>query len=326
MILIFTDEFEPATDYVIEWLNYYKATFLRLSPESKIAFVEFNSDDNCIKFSYKGETYTTKEFLSIWYRRGFFPFDTDTIDFLIKKKERKEIVNFAFFEIERAKEFFHYIFEEKPRLGSFFKKELNKLITLQVAKNIGIQIPETIITDSAKGLKNFDAQKKRTITKTIGSGLHYSTKNYVLQNFTEPINRNEIKKLTVKTLITLLQEGIEKKYELRIFFLGKKFYPMAIFSQDTVSSKYDSRRNINNIVPRMVPYRLPKIIQGLLRKLISTLKLDSGSIDMIVTPQLNYIFLEVNPLGQFNYLSVACNYNLEKKIAEHLINLKNEKK
>lgn len=42
---------------------------------------------------------------------------------------------------------------------------------------------------------------------------------------------------------------------------------------------------------------------------------------MVFTKKEEYIFLEVNPVGQFNMTSVPCNYNLEKIIAQKLVNL-----
>jgi hypothetical protein len=46
--------------------------------------------------------------------------------------------------------------------------------------------------------------------------------------------------------------------------------------------------------------------------------LTSGSLDVVLTTQYEYVFLEVNPIGQFEQVSVPCNYNLFKTIAEIL--------
>ncbi len=50
------------------------------------------------------------------------------------------------------------------------------------------------------------------------------------------------------------------------------------------------------------------------------LDLNCGSIDMIVNTKNEFIFLEVNPVGQFGMVSEPCNYFLEKKVAEFLLN------
>ena len=54
------------------------------------------------------------------------------------------------------------------------------------------------------------------------------------------------------------------------------------------------------------------------------LNLDNGSIDIILTPDKEYVFLEVNAVGQFGMVSVPCNYFLEEKFADFLIKKHND--
>ena len=54
--------------------------------------------------------------------------------------------------------------------------------------------------------------------------------------------------------------------------------------------------------------------------------LETGSLDLIYSKTGQYYFLEVNPGGQFSMVSIPCNYNLEKKVAEYLINMSNNGK
>jgi glutathione synthase/RimK-type ligase-like ATP-grasp enzyme len=53
---------------------------------------------------------------------------------------------------------------------------------------------------------------------------------------------------------------------------------------------------------------------------MTDLCLDTGSIDIVRTTDGRYVFLEVNPVGQFGMVSVPCNYNLELKVAKYLAN------
>ena len=46
--------------------------------------------------------------------------------------------------------------------------------------------------------------------------------------------------------------------------------------------------------------------------------INTGSIDLIYSLSNEYVFLEVNPQGQFDWLSKNCNYYIEKDIAELL--------
>ncbi len=94
---------------------------------------------------------------------------------------------------------------------------------------------------------------------------------------------------------------------------------MGIFSQNNSKTKEDFRNYDQNLPNRNVPIKLPLDIEGKLKKLMKKLNLNSGSIDLIYTIDNKYVFLEVNPVGQFGMVSFPCNYNLEKKIAEFLI-------
>jgi hypothetical protein len=49
------------------------------------------------------------------------------------------------------------------------------------------------------------------------------------------------------------------------------------------------------------------------------LRLETGSIDLIHTPDGRDVFLEVNPVGQFGMVSIPCNYGLERKVADLLM-------
>ena len=100
------------------------------------------------------------------------------------------------------------------------------------------------------------------------------------------------------------------------------FYSMAIFSQNDEKTKLDYR-NYNREKPnRNVPFQLPEKIETLARKFMEQSQLDTGSIDFIVDEKGEFIFLEVNPNGQFDWLSNNCNYYIEKKIAKYLSNEK----
>lgn len=74
---------------------------------------------------------------------------------------------------------------------------------------------------------------------------------------------------------------IDKKYEIRTFYLKGKFYSMAIFSQNDSKTVVDFR-NYNIEKPnRTVPYNLPKSITHKISQLMRNLEMNCGSIDLI---------------------------------------------
>ncbi len=113
-------------------------------------------------------------------------------------------------------------------------------------------------------------------------------------------------------------EYIEKAYEIRVFILGDKLFSMAIFSQKNEQTKTDSRKYDYHNPNRMVPYLLPNLIERKLKALFKQLSLGTGSVDLIKSKNNEYYFLEINPDGQYGFMSETCNYNLDYEIANYL--------
>jgi glutathione synthase/RimK-type ligase-like ATP-grasp enzyme len=65
---------------------------------------------------------------------------------------------------------------------------------------------------------------------------------------------------------------------------------------------------------------MPTEIEDKIIKFMKKVGMISGSLDVLVSTDKKYYFLEVNPIGLFAQVSQPCNYYLEKKVAEYLIN------
>jgi ATP-GRASP peptide maturase of grasp-with-spasm system len=214
-------------------------------------------------------------------------------------------------------DFFHYFTKKNKCLGNFFNSNINKLICLDIAKECGLETPDTLIISDIQKVQKFKDTHNQIITKGIQESASFTTKLYYLQNYTEEIFEYESSKF-VEFFPTLFQQKLEKDYELRIFYFYGEFYSMAIFSQLDTQTQIDFRK-YNDIKPnRTVPYTLPINIANNLRQFMNKIDLNTGSIDMVVTKGKRYVFLEVNPVGQFGMVSNPCNYYLEKKITECL--------
>jgi len=133
------------------------------------------------------------------------------------------------------------------------------------------------------------------------------------------VREDAVAALPETVLPTLLQAMVDKAWEVRAFYLAGELHAMAIFSQHDQQTAVDFRRYNRTRPNRAVPYRLPGEVQEQLRALMRELQMDTGSLDLVRTPDGRHVFLEVNPAGQFGMVSHRCNYRLEKKVAEHLI-------
>lgn len=185
---------------------------------------------------------------------------------------------------------------------------------LLIAQKYGLTIPKFIITNN---LDNLDSENY--ISKPLSEATHFLTKNFVYTMYTK-----KIRSIKEKFLPSLFQENIQKKYEIRSFFIENTFFSMAIFSQNDKQTQVDFRKYNFNKPNRNIPYKLPTEIEDKLKKLMNELQLKTGSIDIIKGNDGEYYFLEVNPVGQFGMTSKPCNYNIEKVISNILYKKLNE--
>ncbi len=94
------------------------------------------------------------------------------------------------------------------------------------------------------------------------------------------------------------QEYIPKAYEVRLTVIGQKLFPVAIYSQGSDYSKVDFRRyDFENVAYEHVD--LPEDTAKRISSLIQSYGLEYAAVDLIRTPDGEYVFLEVNPNGQY---------------------------
>ncbi|KAB8061236.1 hypothetical protein GCN74_05955 [Janthinobacterium sp. FT14W] len=96
------------------------------------------------------------------------------------------------------------------------------------------------------------------------------------------------------------QEYIAKQYELRITVIGKQLFAARLYSQDDARTAIDSRDMSAPI--RYEAAALPEEIRQRCLDFVHSYGLEYGALDLIVTPQGEYVFLENNPVGQFLYV------------------------
>jgi len=210
------------------------------------------------------------------------------------------------------------VLEEKGMIGNFSMGTPNKLFILKEASNSGLKIPNTLITSEKEIAKSF-VLKHKVVIKPIKDAIPVTIGKKIHRPFTKVIDSRFIEKLENTFFPTKFQEAISIAFELRIFFIENHFFTMAIYSEGKKSKTILDWRHQHIEGNRYVPYKLPMDIKIKIKILLKKIKINSGSIDMIVTPANEFYFLEINPTGQFNFLSEYTNSYVEKLIAYKLI-------
>lgn len=116
----------------------------------------------------------------------------------------------------------------------------------------------------------------------------------------------------------ILQQYIPKDLELRVTVVGEQVFACAIYSQEHDAIREDWRRQRVDQL-RYEPYTLPVEIEGLCKQLVKKLDLEFGCIDLILTPEGRFVFLEINPLGQWLWIEEKTGLPIADGIADLLI-------
>lgn len=202
---------------------------------------------------------------------------------------------------------------------SVYRRLDSKEEQLKIADKIGLKIPETAITNNPEEARQFVLKHKNVVAKMqTGFAIYEDGIESVV--FTNVINEEKLEELDTLLYCPMqFQRKIEKKKELRITIVGRDVYAFEIDSQQSEKAKIDWRKDGVNLIDKWIPTELPTDIEAKLLELLDVYNVDYGAIDMIVSPEDEYYFIEINSAGEFFWLDNLTEENqISKSIADLL--------
>lgn len=184
------------------------------------------------------------------------------------------------------------------------KRANTKLYQLQLARAIGLMIPRTLCSNCPVDIRAFikKYQKYGVIYKPLCPGFWFEEGHQTRISYTSLVTLKQLPKDDLLQLTPgIFQPFIRKKYELRVTCFGSHCVAVKIHSQESKWGKWDWRCMPDETL-KLSPYALPKSVEFQLRALMKALGVVFGCIDMIVTPEGDYVFLEINEQGQFLWI------------------------
>lgn len=188
---------------------------------------------------------------------------------------------------------------------------------LSVAKSIGLSIPRTLVTNDPAAIRAAFEQFHSMVVKPVRSG-------YLIQEgrdfsiFTSRVLEEHLTEVASAHLSpAIYQELIPKKFDLRVTVVGQRLFTAAIDSQTDPEAEIDWRQTKNPNLPHY-PGSLPEHVSASLIELMASLRLAFGAIDMIQTPDGEFVFLEVNPSGQWLWIDEKLSFGISDAIAAWL--------
>ncbi|MDV7698102.1 MvdD family ATP-grasp ribosomal peptide maturase [Chryseobacterium soli] len=190
---------------------------------------------------------------------------------------------------------------------------------LKIADKIGLKIPETCLTNNPEDARQFIIKHKNVVAKMqTGFAIYEDGVESVV--FTNVIGEDKLEELDSLLYCPMqFQKKIEKKKELRITVVGQDVYAFEIDSQQFEDAKVDWRKDGVNLIDKWVRTELPADVETKILELLNVYNVDYGAIDMIVSPEDDYYFIEINAAGEFFWLDNLTEDNLiSKSIADVL--------
>lgn len=177
---------------------------------------------------------------------------------------------------------------------------------LAIASRLGFRIPDTLISNDPEEVRAF-------FTKLGGKMIHKPMGLPFWDNADGSGTASRTSRITAEQLAgdyairgcpAIYQELIEKAYELRVTVMGDRVLAAAIDSQRdgvTVDWRCEGGRGMSNLHGTELDGALAQRCVALCREL----GLAFGTIDLVVMPHGEPVFLEINCAGQFLFKEVA---------------------
>jgi hypothetical protein len=182
----------------------------------------------------------------------------------------------------------------------------NKILQLRLARQHGLCIPRTLITSSPERAKDFVTTGGQFICKAAHNHFRGISTATVL------LSPEKIEELdALPACPAIFQERVAVKKNIRVVYCGG-----TVFSFESDDCGIDWRLQPNN---SWRFHHLPSSVDMSLRTLLSDLRLVYGVVDMILDNYNRYVFLELNPGGQFMFLELWTEAGIPSAIADMLV-------
>src|SRR5947199_7826560 len=296
-ILIITNDVVSHADAVVFELNKRKIPVFRLHPEdfphACSITIEIQGDSITGEIATPSRTVALQDISAAWYREP-----------RRSKVESAPETQLDYYVRNQTMETFNTLYQS---LQTFWVCDPHKLqrantkaLQLAAASKAGLKTPHTLISNQEAQVATFVDRLGETecaikALKVIGV-LKEDERRFPLTTTLPkgyPLD-------SVALAPTTFQPYIAKEAELRCVVIGKKIFSARINSQAKASTSKDWRGGNCSLEP----FSLPEEVEASLLRLMESFGINFASLDMILTPEGEFVFLELNPNGQWLWLEL----------------------
>ena len=181
----------------------------------------------------------------------------------------------------------------------------SKPIQLLEASRSGLKIPPTLFSNDPKKIQNFVSRHEGRVVFKSHRPAAWKFDGGIALSYTSELALSDLPDDEILELSSgIFQERIEKEYEIRATYIGNLGIAAKLITQIHSTTRLDWRESYKDIVVEQLK-SLPPPVDLACRNLMKRLGIVFGCFDLIMTPQGEYVFLEVNEMGQFLWIEEA---------------------
>lgn len=297
MILIITSSVDCTVDYIMK--KYSEVDFFRVNVDEFSKYKICVGSENGWTISIGSDVVYKDNINSIYYRKPMLP---DMRDYLsvYHNMIAKDIISI----INGIVDSYKGKVLTKPYI---LRRAENKVTQLLYAIQKGMLIPMSYIGNDNNETASFS--KLDAIIKPITTGRIRINKGVEIfqTNFFNYRAERDISLTPV-----YVQKYIKKAYEVRLTYINGFFFTVRIDAEN----RLDWRADYENIKYSII--ECPKFIQRMCINMLNEFRLNFGAFDFIVDERGKWIFLEVNPNGQWLWLEKILDLSISYRIVDYL--------
>lgn len=313
-VLLFTNKEDITIDFVVRELQRQAVPYYRFNTEELFKTVhlalDFVNDRFLLKDSILGDTHNLKSFTAIYYRRPELP---DYSDSDIPEGDRAFLRTEAYYTLEGI----YKLLKDKYWINDVYKirEAENKIFQLSLGKKLGFILPETMITSVPNSFRTFIQQHNADcIIKPIHNGrIMDSAHPRIVYTSTVSETHSDVE---ISCAANYLQANVHKESDIRVTLIQDKVFAVSIDSQSNSQTKTDWRKS-ENVLPHRV-IELPDDLVINCQTMMKELGLVYGAFDFIRTDDNKYVFLELNPNGQWAWIEKVTGLKISETIVKAL--------
>jgi hypothetical protein len=197
---------------------------------------------------------------------------------------------------------------------------LDRITQLRIARSVDLGTPKTLISNDHTQIRNFVGScSNKVVAKVLGSHFLEVDPGTAHGVFPRIVEQDDDELENAIFAPAIYQEFVPHETEIRATVVGREIIAVEV-QQQGPGDVWENPEGVE-----VKEHSLPDAIQSQLQAYMDFADLEYGAFDLLLTWDGRYVFLEVNPSGDWLWLEARNDsIDLTSKVSDHIANFVSE--